>query len=105
MKFNLLVWCIHSCRRDVFLEELGKGKLPNFQELIDRGLFLSSAIVGEHDHTSFNFYPNVSRSFAFLTGPETGRTLLLSRPPAALHAGVVRTISSFPLSSVRALAP
>jgi hypothetical protein len=48
MRFNLLVWCVHSCRRDVFLEELARGNLPNFQSLVARGLFLSSAVVGAH---------------------------------------------------------
>jgi hypothetical protein len=48
VKSNLLVWCLHSCRRDVFLEELSRGHLANYRSIVDRGLFASSAIVGGH---------------------------------------------------------
>ncbi len=48
MKYNLLVWTAHSCRRDVFLEELGRGNLPNYASVAERGLFFPSAVVGGH---------------------------------------------------------
>jgi len=45
MKYNLLAWTAHSCRRDVFLEELERGNLPKYSSVIERGMFFPSAVT------------------------------------------------------------
>ena len=57
MKHNLLVWTSHSCRRDVFLEELERGALPNYSSLVERGAFFSSAVVSGHFERTTNLTP------------------------------------------------
>ncbi len=63
MKHNLLVWTSHSCRRDVFLEELERGVLPNYSSLVERGAFFPSAVVGGHFQRTSNLSEITGRPF------------------------------------------
>lgn len=63
MKHNLLVWTAHSCRRDVFLEELERGNLPNYTSVIERGTFFPSAVVGGHFQRTSNLSEITGRPF------------------------------------------
>ena len=63
MRNNLLVWTAHSCRRDVFLEELERGNLPNYTSVIERGMFFPSAVVGGHFQRTSNLSEITGRPF------------------------------------------
>lgn len=63
MKYNLLVWTAHSCRRDVFLEELERGNLPNYSSIVERGIFFPSAVVGGHFQRTSNLSEITGRPF------------------------------------------
>ena len=87
MKHNLLVWCSHSCRRDVFLEELKKGNLPNYESVINRGLYMPSAVVGGHYQRTSNLSEISGRTFTS-TVPSTDNILNAAKRAGA-HVGVV----------------
>ena len=86
-KYNLLVWCSHSCRRDVFLEELQKGNLPNYESVINRGLYMPSAVVGGHYQRTSNLSEISGRIF---TSPVPFRDNILNAAKGVgAHVGVV----------------
>lgn len=81
MKYNLLVWTAHSCRRDVFLEELERGNLPNYSSVVERGILFPSAVVGGHFQRTSNLSEITGRPFH---SPIHARENILN---AAAHAG------------------
>ena len=83
MKHNLLVWTAHSCRRDVFLEELERGNLEHYGSLVERGLFFPSAVVGGHFQRTSNLSEITGRPF---TSPVHARENILN---AAERSGAV----------------
>ena len=87
MRHNLLVWCAHSCRRDVFLQEFEAGNLPNYSTVIERGLLFTSAIVGGHFHRTSNLSEITGRPFNSAVHPR--ENLLNAGVDAGATVGVV----------------
>jgi hypothetical protein len=67
----------------VFLDELGRGNLPNYQSVVQRGLFFPSAVVGGHFQRTSNLSEITGRPFTSEVHP---RENILN---AAARAGAV----------------
>ncbi len=88
MKHNLLVWTAHSCRRDVFLEELERGSLPNYGSLVERGLFFPSAVVGGHFQRTSNVSEITGRPYTSPVHPR--ENILNAAQRSGAFVGVVQ---------------
>ena len=87
MKHNLLVWCSHSTRRDVFLQELESGFLPNYSSVLERGTLFDSAVVGGHFHRTSNLSEITGRTFNSTVHPR--ENLLNAAAASGAEVGVV----------------
>lgn len=87
MKYNLLAWTAHSCRRDVFLEELERGNLPNYSSVIERGMFFPSAVIGGHFQRTSNLSEITGRPFNSAVHPRDN--ILNAAAQSGAYVGVV----------------
>jgi len=87
MRDNMLVWCAHSCRRDVFLQEYEAGNLPNYSSVIERGMLFSSAIVGGHFQRTSNLSEITGRPFNSAVHPR--ENILNAAAASGATVGVV----------------
>ncbi len=87
MKHNLLVWTSHSCRPDVFEEELAAGNLPNYAALVERGTYFPNARVGGHFQRTSNLTEITGRPFTSEVHPR--ENILNAAAEAGVHVGVV----------------
>ena len=88
MKHNLLVWTAHSCRRDVFGEELERGNLTNYGSLVERGLYFPSAVVGGHFQRTSNVSEITGRPFTSPVHPR--ENILNAAQRSGASVGVVQ---------------
>ena len=87
MKNNLLVWTSHSCRPDVFEEELSAGNLPNYSSIVERGTYFPKAVVGGHFQRTSNLSEITGRPFTSEVHPR--ENLLNAAAESGAHVGVV----------------
>jgi arylsulfatase A-like enzyme len=71
----------------VFLEELGRGNLPNYAGVVERGLFFPSAVVGGHFQRTSNLSEITGRPFT--SGAHPRENLLNAARDSGAVVGVV----------------
>jgi len=87
VKNNLLVWTSHSCRPDVFEQELAAGNLPNYASLVERGTYFPNARVGGHFQRTSNLSEITGRPFTSEVHPR--ENILNAAAESGAHVGVV----------------